>query len=192
MRLTQRTLRRSIAAVLVVSAALFAVGSHIERSKAAGEAAAKPADAQRASRTASQPSAGEAAHKGESGSETRSSAERPGHEGTSERHAETHREAKLLGVNPEAVGLVIAAVVASVLLALAIWMRRIAVVLVAIVGFGLVFAAFDVREVLHQADESRTNLIAIASVLIGLHLLAAALAGAALITGRADRRAAAA
>jgi hypothetical protein len=109
----------------------------------------------------------------------------------SERRAEKRREAKLLGINPEALSLVIIAVIVSVLLAVGIWFRRITLVLVAIAVFGLVFAALDVREVLHQVDESRTNLIAIAGVLIGLHLLVAGLAAVGLLAGPARRRPAA-
>jgi hypothetical protein len=101
-----------------------------------------------------------------------------------ERAKETRREAKLLGVNPEALSLVIIAVIASVPLAVATCFRRPALVLCATAGFGLIFAALDVREVLHQIDESRTSLIVIASSLIGLHLLAATLASAALILYR--------
>ena len=105
-----------------------------------------------------------------------------------ERLREGHREAKLLGINPEALSLLVIAVVASVLLAAAVWFRPLAPALIAIIGFGLVFAALDVREVLHQLDESRTSLIVIASALIGLHLLVAMLAAAALLAGRMRSR----
>jgi hypothetical protein len=105
-------------------------------------------------------------------------------ESVAERAKETRREANLLGVNPEALSLVIIAVIVSVLLAVATWFRRPALVLCATAVFGLVFAALDVREVLHQIDESRTSLIVIASSLIGLHLLVATLASAALILAR--------
>src|SRR5579884_2869038 len=43
-------------------------------------------------------------------------------EAAAQHRAELHREARLFGINPEAVGLVIAAVLASLLLAIAIWM----------------------------------------------------------------------
>jgi hypothetical protein len=100
-----------------------------------------------------------------------------------ERLGERHGEAKLLGINPEALSLLVIALVVSVLLAAAVWFRPLVPVLIAIVGFGLLFAALDVREVLHQVDESRTSLIVIASALIGLHLLVATLAAAALLAG---------
>ena len=105
-----------------------------------------------------------------------------------ERLAERHREAKLLGIDPEALGLLVSALIVSVLLAAAVWFRPLVPVLIAIVGFGLLFAALDVREVLHQLDESRTGLIVIASSLIGLHLLVAMLATGALLARHMSKR----
>jgi hypothetical protein len=66
-----------------------------------------------------------------------------------ERLDERHREARLLGINPEALSLLVSALIVSVLLAAAVWFRPLVPVLIAIVGFGLLFAALDVREVLH-------------------------------------------
>jgi hypothetical protein len=108
-----------------------------------------------------------------------------------ERLGERHREAKLLGINPEALGLLVFALIVSVLLAAPVWFWPLAPVLIAIVGFGLLFAALDVREVLHQVDESRTSLTVIASMLIALHLLVAIFAAASLLAGRMSRRASA-
>jgi hypothetical protein len=105
-----------------------------------------------------------------------------------ERLGERHREAKLLGINPEALSLLVVALIASLLLAAAVWFRPLAPVLIAIVGFGLLFAALDVREVLHQVDESRTSLIVIAGALTGLHVVLAMLAAAALFAGRMSKR----
>jgi Na+/melibiose symporter-like transporter len=78
------------------------------------------------------------------------------------------------------------------LLAAAVWVQGGRVVLVAVLAFGLVFAGFDVREVLHQIDESRAGLIVIAAVLVALHLMVALLAGAALLGSRRSSRLAAA
>jgi hypothetical protein len=246
MNSSQRILRRALALTLLASAALFAVGSHIERSKesaskiaaessGAGKASARePASRLRRDASAETGGAATLSREGASNGETHreaSSAKAPRaeartrvsedaravtaepsagetaaqlrsesraavgaasatapRESARERRAERNREAKLLGINPEAMGLVIVAVSASVLLGLAIWCRRLAALLAAIAGFGLVFAALDVREVLHQVEESRANLIVIASVLIGLHLLVAVLACAGLLTARARRR----
>jgi len=49
--------------------------------------------------------------------------------------------------------------------------------------FGILFAAADVRELLYQLDESRTAVATIAGFLIGVHLLIAACAVAALMQG---------
>jgi hypothetical protein len=140
--------------------------------------------------TSAEPGAGESA--AQLSGEPRRSVSRGSETGSGEtareRLGETHREAKLVGINPEALSLLVIALVISVLLATAVRFRPLAAVLIAIVGFGLLFAALDVREVLHQVDESRTSLIVIAGVLIGLHVLIAMLAAAALLAGRVSKR----
>lgn len=90
-------------------------------------------------------------------------------------HSETG--ATILGVNTESVALTIVAVVSSILLALAVWLGRWPrLVLLAVAGFGLVFAAGDTREVVHQLNESNGGLAAVAAILIGLHLAVTTLA----------------
>jgi hypothetical protein len=49
-------------------------------------------------------------------------------------------------------------------------------VLFGVLGFGLVFAAGDGRELVHQLDESNTGLAAVAAILLVLHLGIAGLA----------------
>jgi hypothetical protein len=44
-------------------------------------------------------------------------------------------------------------------------------------GFGLVFAAGDARELVHQLDDSNSGLAAVAALLIVLHLGVALVAG---------------
>jgi len=99
----------------------------------------------------------------------------------------------MLGVNTESVALTVVAVVVSLLLALAVWLRlwpRLILPLVA--GFGLIFAAGDGRELVHQFDESNAGITAIAAILIGLHLAVAALAASLFLrSADADRPAAA-
>jgi hypothetical protein len=111
---------------------------------------------------------------GESGSESPS--------GGSAKHAEaSHGEAgaTILGVNTESVALTVIAVVASLLLALVVWLGRWPrLALLCVAGFGLVFAAGDGRELVHQLNESHAGLAAIAAILIGLHLGVTALAAA--------------
>jgi len=44
--------------------------------------------------------------------------------------------------------------------------------------FAVPFAVLDVREAVHQSNEHRTSLLAIASILIAIHVITALLAGA--------------
>jgi hypothetical protein len=86
----------------------------------------------------------------------------------------------LLGVDLESPAVVGSGVAASLLVALALWRRpSLAVVLVTTV-FCSGFAALDGREALHQMDEGRDALIAVALLAMLLHLAAAAVAAAAL------------
>ena len=156
--------------------------THAESGTAGSVSAPAASATPRAGETAAQLSS-ESRRAGGTGSETGS------RETVRERLGERHREAKLLGINPEALSLLIIALIISVLLSAAGWFRPLAPVLITIAGFGVAFAALDVREVLHQVDESRTSLIVIAGVLIGLHLLITVLAGAALLLGRGRSRA---
>jgi hypothetical protein len=156
---TQLTgLRAALVLLLVGSGLLFAIGSTIERHQHHKEPAAAGK------------SAGESG--GESGGETGS--------GESSKHIEKSRgEAgvTILGVNTESVALTVIAVVASLLLALGVWLGRWPrLVLLCVAGFGLLFAAGDGRELVHQLDESNAGLAAIAAILIALHLAITALA----------------
>jgi hypothetical protein len=170
MRTHLTRLRGALVLLLVGSAILFLVGSTIERNNRHHEATgAKPAEVSG----------------GESGT---------GGEGS--KPAETHAEAghdeaavKILGINTESLALSIVAVVLSVLLAAAVlarvWARM---VLLAVAAFGLVFAAGDGRELVHQLDDSNAGLASVAGLLIGLHLIVALLA-ALLLARRTGREA---
>ncbi len=167
MRTHLTRLRGALVLLLVGSACLFAVGSTIERHQRHHESnAAKAAEV----------SKGESG--GESGSESGN--------GEPVQHVEkSHGEAgaTILGVNTESVALTVVAVILSLLLAAAIWLVRSQLVLLAVAGFGLVFAAGDIRELVHQLNESHAGIAAIAAVLIVLHLAVAAVA--ALLVARA-------
>ena len=204
--------RIAAAVLLVASAALFVIGSRIERhgstaspspsqssevqaspstgsassprpsptppaktlggeGSAAHEAAehASPSPTTSAQMTVAEPAKTPTA--GVEGAPSREAAERTtGHASSSER---------VFGVDVEQPGIVTSGAVIMVALALLMlgWRRR--RVLVAVAVFALAFAAFDVREALHQATEGRTSLIVIASVLASMHLTAALLAGLA-------------
>jgi hypothetical protein len=208
-----RALRVLVSALLVVSAALFAVGVSIERhdthnEAAEGRALAGPlllADVDEHHSESGESAAHRArerrARGGESGVRRPRSPKSPsnpresGRETPSERHAESRGESggespahraqerngeRVFGIDTESTPLVAVAVGISVLLALAVWIIDSWLVLVGVVGFGLVAAAFDVREVFHQLDESRTNLVVIASLVAGLHVAVAASAAALL------------
>jgi hypothetical protein len=71
----------------------------------------------------------------------------------------------------------VAAVIASLLLALAIWFRPEQTLLFLLVAAAmLLFAALDIREAIHQSDESNSGLEVLASVIALLHLAAGGLA----------------
>jgi hypothetical protein len=174
-------LRAALVLLLVGSGLLFAIGSTIERHQHHTEhhpAATAASGGSSAAAEATGESAGESA--GESTGETRPAE-------NNKPAVESHGEAgaKILGVNTESVVLMVIAVVASLLLALAVWLGRWPrLVLVCVAGFGLVFAAGDGRELVHQLDESNGGLAAIAAILIVLHLAVAVLAGALYPRGR--------
>jgi hypothetical protein len=98
-----------------------------------------------------------------------------------------HSEAseKLLGVNPESTGLLVVAVVVSLLLAAGVWWLGASPLVLGVVALAMAaFAALDIREVVHQADESRTGLMLLAALVALLHLAAAALGARAAVTAR--------
>jgi hypothetical protein len=172
MRTQLPRLRTALVLLLVGSGLLFAIGSTIERHQHHNE----------------QPAA--TAGRGESDESGRESDAEGGAE-----HAETsHGEAgvEILDVDTESLALTVVAVVASLLFAVAVSLRRWPrLILPLVAGFGLVFAAGDGRELVHQLDESNAGIAAIAAILIGLHLAVAALAASLFLrTGGADRSAA--
>lgn len=152
--MTLSRLRLILAVLLVVSGIAFAAGSAAERSSN-HEAAQQPS-------TGSSPTQSEGGSTEGSGGE--GSATEPATHTESTANSET-----LLGVNPESTALVAVAVILSLLLAAVVWFRGRRPVLIAALVFGLVFAAFDIREALHQSGESHTGLMVVAIVLALLH-----------------------
>lgn len=185
-------LRLLVSALLIVSAVLFAIGGVVERSQRRTEAAGAPAIAQADAHASTAP-ATEAT--GESGGEAGGEASphksgETGRESSAAGDETLHRDSseQLLGVNPESIGLTVAGIVAAIALAAGCWFVRRRPVWLAVVAFGLVFAAADGRELAHQIAESRPSVAAIAAVLIVLHLAVAA-GAVALIRGSSRPRA---
>jgi asparagine N-glycosylation enzyme membrane subunit Stt3 len=174
-------IRRILAVVILACAVLFAIGSAIERNQS-GEKGGEAVHAAAQPRTESGGRGGAETGEGsEAGHTEGGGAEAPS-------GGETHNESSedIFGINPEAKGLVAVAVAAGVILAAAVWFWSATVVLFAAIAFGLVFAAFDIREVTHQVNESRGGLVVIAAVLALMHLSVAALAGIAISGGRSS------
>ncbi len=93
-----------------------------------------------------------------------------------EQRAEPGSAETVLGINPESPGLVAAAIVLSVLLAVAVSLRPGSLVLAVAGAFGLIFAFLDTLEILHQLQERRSSIAAIAGVATLFHLAITALA----------------
>jgi hypothetical protein len=209
---SSQRLRILVIVLLVVSAGLFAVGVAIERSskhqvrseahaavglrvllvadQRVGESPAHRAaeTKHRESTTPAKPATGTPAGEGKPGHKETGPApaagESPAHragESTAHLASEAHGE-RVFGIDIESTGLVVAAVAVSLVLAIALWLSSGVVVPLALAGFALVAAIFDVREVFHQIDESLTNLTVISAIVAALHL--AVVAGAFMLARR--------
>jgi Flp pilus assembly protein TadB len=158
-----RRLGRAAAVLFVACAALFVVGVVAERTSAHSEAVAT-----------------------ESHDE---SAEAPGHDEAAEHRegAADHAESEtVLGIDVESPAAVTLAVVASLALGVASWLQNRRWLALLSVAFGVAFAVFDIAEIGHQLDESRTGLAVLAGVLAAGHLAATGTAG---LSTRPRRRA---
>jgi hypothetical protein len=144
--------------LIVAATALFVIGVAIERNSENRHSEAGP---------------GEIAHSeaGEASGETNEHAAEP-----ATTKAAEGGEDRVLGLDAEATPLVAMTAAVSLALALAAWRSRAAVVLALIAVAIAVFAAFDIREVFHQLDESKAGLAALAVLVAVLHLAAAATA----------------
>lgn len=176
--------------LLILSAAAFTAGAIVERTTAEGRSA--PAAADRRPSVAPT-GAGEHDRGGEPNSTAPpSAAASAGDHGESATAGETSGEAggkahaeTLLGVNPEAIPLIAATVLLSLVLAAAVITVRSRWLLPSVALIMLAFAALDIRELTHQLHESRPGLAALAATVALLHLVAAA---TALIAWRAPTR----
>jgi Flp pilus assembly protein TadB len=145
--------RSVLAGLIVVATVAFVIGTSIER----GDSEANHA---------------------EGGAESGESAEHRAAEGTDQAGAgEREEEFMPFGIDIEAAPFIVLAAVASLALALVAWLRPRAIALLALVGIAmLAFAVLDVRESVHQTDESNTALAILAAIIALLHLGAAAVA----------------
>jgi hypothetical protein len=154
-----RAPRHLLAVLLAVATILFAVGASAERSATDEHAEAAPTTTARAEAETEEGAPGGA-------------------------HAEAGE--RLLGIDLESTPLIALAVLTGLALsavaASRIGRRREFLAAVAVVA--LAWAALDVREVLHQIDESREGIVVIAAVVAALHLVTPAVAGWAAGTRR--------
>ncbi|HEX5404195.1 MAG TPA: hypothetical protein VFX16_18050 [Pseudonocardiaceae bacterium] len=186
-----RSLARLAAAALVLAAtAAFAIGVVIEHHSEATEHAAERPPA------ATGPAApGTAAGQGDTDADDGQDQDADhgggtdadsGHEGSPAAEA-AERSELVFGLNLESPALVAAAVVVSVLLAIAIltiatpWLAALTAAVM------LAFTVLDIRELVHQFGQSHTELAAIAIVAALLHLLATVTAAHVARTGHAHR-----
>jgi hypothetical protein len=195
------TARTLVALLLVVCAVAFVIGVSRERSAEGKTESHRDAVPTATTGETTAPrsevgEAGETAGEHDEEAAAREAAERKGGNGTAEEtqseaaegagaHAGENRD--ILGIDPESTGAVVAAVAVSLLLAAAVWFWPSPAILSAVLAFGLLVAAFDVREAFHQADESRSALVALALLIAALHVGVAIAAGAALREQQGDR-----
>jgi hypothetical protein len=144
--------------LLLASAAAFAIGVTVERNQGHTEAGTGTT-----ATTGSETGEHTEADEGQDSDETT----------TDEGTARGESAESLLGVNPESTVAVLGAVAASLLLAAAAWWRPTRPVLVVGGLFCLAAAALDVRELVHQLDENRNGVAALAGLVTVLHLTAA-------------------
>jgi uncharacterized membrane protein len=179
--LARSHLRIVLVALLIVSAVLFAVGVTVERSQPSHPAAAEAAERSTGGQGGHEAleNAAESATEegpGEAGSEA-SEAPHAG-EGNPDSSSRSESESETVpGLNPDSTVLVVAAVVASLVLAGAVWHfpgRRMLLLVVAVAA--LSFGAFDIAEAVHQSSEGRAGLVALAALVAALHVAAAVVA----------------
>ncbi|MGH2616627.1 MAG: hypothetical protein ACRDJC_15425 [Thermomicrobiales bacterium] len=187
------SLQAAAAILLVLATIIFVIGITAERSLAGETAETRQSESAAAtSDEVSEEPASEGAENHEEGEEAERTSEvgvqvaSEPEGGEAEEHADEASET-ILGVNPESTTAVAAAVAISLLLAAALWFWGTPAVLVIAAGFALLFAALDVREVLHQVNESRGGLAAVALVAAALHVGVAIVAGLALARQNARR-----
>jgi hypothetical protein len=152
-------LRKLLVALIVLSTVAFTIGSILERSSADTHASETGTE-----EPGHQEGEGSGTEEGEGSGEPAAAAE----------SQETGGGETLFGIDPESAPLLVVAVVLSLLLAAGCWLRpgwRWWLVLTALTMAA--FGVLDVREVIHQFDESNTALGLTALLVAALHAAAA-------------------
>jgi hypothetical protein len=168
-----------LSSLLIVGAATFAIGIAAERHATVshtetGTEAASPAQTTNVHTAPTvEAGGGEATSTDETTSEGTTHTETAGGETT--RHSESSSET-VLGLNLESSALVIVAVALSLALAALTWFRNRRGLLFTTLAFALVFAVFDIAEVVHQINESRAGLVALAAAIALVHVATALVA----------------
>jgi hypothetical protein len=157
------------AALLVAATILFVVGTTMERSQI-------ETGAHQEANTVERPIGEAGEHREAEATKSQANAA----EGTKDTRSPGESGEELLGINPESAGLTAVVAIVSLLLAALLVVRPGKGLLVTVVAVGLVFAALDVREVLHQGNESNAGLLVLALVTGLLHLGVAVVAAAGL------------
>lgn len=166
-----RRLRRLAAVLFVVTAGLFLTGVNAENDI-------------HDETTETESNHNETTEEGDAGhdeSEEAGSADEEFSAGAERDQDESVEDEKLFGVDVESPAAVALAVIVSVALAIGLWLRNLRWLALAAAAVGMVFAAFDVAEVIHQLDESRTGLAVLAAAIALGH---AAAGGAAALAVR--------
>lgn len=176
--MSDRLSRRHAAALLLVLATIvFVIGISAERSLSIEATATRPAES---TGPASSEDAGEAGEAAEGHNEEEAAAEAQPEEATAPHDETTEASDTMMGIGRESTGAITVAVVISLALAAALWFSGAPGVLIVGAIFALLFAALDLREVVHQLSESRISLVVIALVAALLHGSAAMFAGSSL------------
>lgn len=151
-----------LSSLLIAGAALFAIGVAAERN-ATDSHTGTTTETAHTEGTTQEESVGE-----ETPQTEESATEESGH---TESSSET-----VFGVNLESTALVIVAAIASVALAALTWRWNVRPLLLATATFAAVFAIFDIAELVHQVQESRTGIAALVAIIAALHTGAALVA----------------
>jgi hypothetical protein len=170
------SLRAVLAALLVLSAALFAVGIVIERNAATTETHPGPVASASSEGGHSEPGEGSTSGEGITageGAEHQAASAAPEASLVSE---PGESDAMILGVDLESPLFVGAAVLLSLGLAFAVLRTRNPVVPWAIAAFAVVFGLLDLREASHQLDEGRPGIATVAIILVAVHAAMALIA----------------